>query len=58
MAPSNEAEREVYWNVTAISQLADTTCMTTDVTPSDLPCMEDYVITEAPSISTVGPSVS
>ena len=41
-----------------MSQLAGTTCMTTNVTPGDLPHIEDDVITEAPSISTVGPSVS
>ena len=58
MAPSHEAEREAYWNITAMSQLAGTTCMTTNVTPGNFPCVEDDVITEAPSISTVGPSVS
>ena len=58
MVPSHEAKREAYQNITAISQLAGTTCMTTNVTPGDLSHMEDDVITEAPSNSKVAPSVS
>ena len=57
MTPSNEQEREAYYNIAAISQLAGTTRMTIGITSSELLQMEDDVITEAPSISTVGPSV-
>ena len=58
LAPLNEKEREAYHNIATISQLVGTTHMTTGITSSELPQMEDDVITEAPSISTVGPSVS
>ena len=36
LAPSNEQEREAYCNIVAISQLVDTTCMTTGVISSEL----------------------
>ena len=58
VVPSHEAEREAYWNIATMSQLAGTTCMTTNVTPGNLPHIDDDVITEAPSISKVGPSVT
>ena len=49
LAPSNEQEREAYHNIVTISQLAGSTCMSTGVTSSEHPQMEDDVITEAPS---------
>ena len=57
MAPSNEQEREAYHNIAAISQLAGTTHMTTGVTSSKHPQMEDDVITEAPRLRTDHPRV-
>ena len=51
IAPSNDLEREAYQNAAVISQLAGTTHMTSGVTPSRLPHIEDDVVTEAPSVS-------
>ena len=56
IAPSNELEREAYQNAAVLSQLADTTHMTSGVTPSGLPCIEDDAVTVAPSVSTIGSS--
>ena len=32
--------------------------MTSGLTPSELPCIEEDAVTEAPSVSTIGPSIS
>ena len=58
ITPSNELEREAYWNAAVISPLAGTTHMTSDVTPSGFPHIEDDAVTKAPSVSTIGPSIS
>ena len=58
IAPSNDLGREAYQNAAVLSQLAGTTCMTFDVTPSGLPHIEDDAVTKASSFSTIVPSIS